>query len=87
MAAFYPDTTLPRPLDALRRGIYLIGPPKVIQMIVYVSVFLHVLEASFAFYLAQKVDPSNAYLWFWQSFYMDVFSLNLLLRKGKSKGE
>jgi hypothetical protein len=87
ISAFYPDISLLGPFEIFRRGLYLIGPPKVLQNVAYGSALLHVVEASYALFLARKLDPANTSLWFWQTFYMGFFSLYLLMRKGKSKVE
>lgn len=87
ISAFYPDTSLLGPFEIFRRGLYFIGPPKVLQNVAYFSALLHVVEASYALFLARKFDPLNASLWFWQTFYMGFFSLYLLMQKEKSKVE
>ena len=87
ISAFYPDISLLGPFEFFRRGLYLVGPPKVLQNVAYVAALLHVVEALYALFLARKFDPSNASLWFWQTLYMGFFSLYLLMQKEKSKEE
>lgn len=83
-AAFLPSSGL-GPLEVFRRGMYVVGPPQLWQSVSYVVVFAHVLEATYAIYLAQKVDSENVVFWFWQTFYLGFFSLNILLQKAKQK--
>lgn len=81
-AAFLPSSVL-GPLKVFHEGMYVVGPPQLWQSISYVVVLVHVMEAMFALYLAQKVDPQNVALWFWQTLYLGFFSLGLLLQKAK----
>jgi len=80
--AFLPSIFL-GPLEVFREGMYIVGPPQLWQSISYVVVLVHVVEATFALYLAQKVDPQNVALWFWQTLYLGFFSLGLLLQNAK----
>lgn len=81
-AAFLPSFVL-GPLEVFREFMYAVGHPQLWQSCFYVAAFLHVLEATFALYLAQKVDPQRKAYWFWQTLYLGYFSLSLLLQKAK----
>ena len=82
--AFLPSVSL-GPLGFLREGLYTVGSPQVWRSVLYVGAFIHVVEASFAFYLARRVDPQNEALWFWQTLFLGFFSLSSLLQKSKQK--
>lgn len=79
-AALFPQYHL-GPLEVLRLGLYSVATPQVLQSVLYVGVVLHVLEATYAWYLAGRVDPHNQTLWFWQTLYLGMFSLSILLGK------
>jgi hypothetical protein len=82
--AFLPSVSL-GPLGFLREGLYTVGSPQVWRSVLYVVAVIHVVEASFAFYLARRVDPQNEALWFWQTVFLGLFSLSSLLQKSKQK--
>lgn len=54
-----------------------------LRILFCLSALAHIAEACYAWFLAQRVDPSNVRGWFWQTFALGVFSLRLLLKRAK----
>nr|ATB19688.1 putative NAD(P)-binding Rossmann-fold superfamily protein [Juniperus drupacea]ATB19694.1 putative NAD(P)-binding Rossmann-fold superfamily protein [Juniperus scopulorum] len=64
-------------------GILLFRSVRNLQILFYVATLLHVGEAIYAYFLAQRVDQANARGWFWQTFALGFPSLRLLLKRAK----
>ena len=82
--AFLPSVTL-GPLEFLREGLYRVGSPQLYQSLFYGGAVVHLVEGTVAFYLARRVDPQHATLWFWQTFFIGFFSLGTLIQKYKQE--
>lgn len=56
----------------------------VTRLVFLLATTAHIAEAIYAWHLAQRVDPSNAIGWFWQTFALGFFSLRLLLKRART---
>ncbi|KAA8514743.1 hypothetical protein F0562_017922 [Nyssa sinensis] len=80
-AAYLPDFG---PVPLLRAiGVFVFGSMWAVRMVFVLAVAAHIGEAIYAWNLANKVDPANSRGWFWQTCALGVFSLRLLLKRGK----
>ncbi|PON90516.1 Hopanoid-associated sugar epimerase [Trema orientale] len=57
----------------------------IVRMVFLVAAALHVGEAIYAWYLANRVDPDNSRGWFWQTFALGIFSLRFLLKRARKQ--
>lgn len=51
------------------------------RLVFVLAAAAHICEGAYAWYLAKRVDPSNARGWFWQTFALGFFSLRFLLKR------
>ncbi|QCD98772.1 short-chain dehydrogenase/reductase family 42E member 1 [Vigna unguiculata] len=56
----------------------------VTRLVFLLATIAHIAEAIYAWHLAQRVDPSNARGWFWQTFALGMFSLRFLLKRART---
>ncbi|KAJ7286669.1 hypothetical protein O6H91_Y322900 [Diphasiastrum complanatum] len=66
-------------------GILLHGSVKNLQIVFFLAWLAHLLEASYAWRLAKKVDTMNAKAWFEQTLLLGYPSLRLLLKRSHLK--
>ncbi|KAL5072245.1 hypothetical protein RYX36_023132 [Vicia faba] len=81
-AAFLPDTIW---IVSLLRAIclFVFGSIWMTRLVFLLATLTHVIEGSYAWYLAKRVDPANARGWFWQTFALGFFSLRFLLKRAR----
>lgn len=65
--------------------IFLFRTQKMVRIVFYIAILIHVVDGTYAWILARKVDPLNATSWFWQSLALGYFSLNYLLKRAKKR--
>lgn len=76
---FLPDIG---PVAFLREiSLLIFGSMRNLRIALGIVVTAHTSEATFAWFLAKRVDPVNATGWFWQTLLLATFSLRLLLKR------
>ncbi|MCL7027455.1 hypothetical protein MKW94_014799 [Papaver nudicaule] len=82
-AAFLPDVGPVKPIKTI--SLFFYRSLRNAQIGFVIVTVAHLGEAIYAWYLAKKVDPSNANGWFWQTLILATFSLRFLLRRARNK--
>lgn len=74
------------PLEIVRSlGLLLLQTQNRMRFTLYMAILTHIVEASYAWLLARKVDPLNAKDWFLQTLALGGFSLKYLFKRAKLK--
>ncbi|KAJ4765042.1 Short chain dehydrogenase/reductase family 42E member 1 [Rhynchospora pubera] len=81
-AAFLPPVGPVKPVRAL--GLLIFRSVLALKILFVVAVGLHLGEGAYAWFLARKVDPTNAVGWFWQTVALGFPSLRLLLKRART---
>ncbi|XP_057516977.1 uncharacterized protein LOC130798119 isoform X2 [Amaranthus tricolor] len=68
-------------------ALFIFRSTRNIQIFSSIVAVAHTSEATFAWFLAKKVDRTNAKGWFWQTLLLATFSLRLLLKRAGPKTE
>ncbi|KAI3938095.1 hypothetical protein MKW98_018651 [Papaver atlanticum] len=82
-AAFLPNVGPVKPFKTI--SLFFYRSLRNAQIGFVIVTLVHICEAMYAWYLAKKVDPSNANGWFWQTLILATFSLRFLLRRARNK--
>uniref|UniRef100_A0A0D6QXP4 3-beta hydroxysteroid dehydrogenase/isomerase domain-containing protein n=1 Tax=Araucaria cunninghamii TaxID=56994 RepID=A0A0D6QXP4_ARACU len=82
--AFMPSSYLGPLVWVKSFGILLFRSVRNLQILFWLSALTHLIEAIYAYFLSQRVDPANAKGWFWQTFALGFPSLRLLLKRAKA---
>jgi hypothetical protein len=74
------------PLECVRSlELLLLRTQNRMRFTLYMAILAHIVEASYAWLLARKVDPLNAKDWFLQTLALGGFSLKYLFKRAKLK--
>ncbi|KAJ8427515.1 hypothetical protein Cgig2_008875 [Carnegiea gigantea] len=74
------------PLSLLKAfALLLFRSEQGIQIVFYMAAAAHLIEATYAWHLARKVNPANSKGWFWQTFALGFFSLRFLLKRARTQ--
>ncbi|KAF6174159.1 hypothetical protein GIB67_033691 [Kingdonia uniflora] len=83
ITAFLQDIGPMKPIRYI--SLFIFRSIEALQIAFYLAVAAHIIEATYAWYLAKRVDPANAKGWFWQTFALGFFSLRILLKRAQNK--